>query len=252
MILKVHLEVKMKEVVHQVTVNLIALPKWICYSVYLCCLDSSEAAEDDYVMSNDLWESDVTTDDLEATDVQEAISDTIAKCRSLIKIVKKSSILTAYVEKVKAAQKIRRNLSLDCKSRWNSSQLMIETFLKFKSVITQLQSDKHDLPISSKKKTKLTSIELSSNEWRLLSAIHEVLTPFLNATKLISGRHYATVGTCLFAIRKIEQYLETDIINKPFSNDLKELLLEKLREYINQDIEQHELLQVNLRLDCVL
>ena len=195
-------------------------------------------------MSKDPWEADVVTDEAEADDLQQLISNTINKCRSIIKMIKKSSILTAYVDKLKASHKIRRRLSIYCKTRWNSSKYMLETLLKYKAIICRLHSDRHELSLSSKKVLKIMNLELSSNEWHLIEAIDHVLAPFSNATKLISGRKYATIGTCFFAVRKIKQFLESGTVNRPFLAELNELLLEKLTYYIEEDIEQYELLQV--------
>ena len=203
-----------------------------------------EDQEDNYHMSNDPWEAGVVTDEATSAELQLLISNTITKCRSIIKMIKKSSILTAYVDKLKVVHKVRRSLSIDCKTRWNSSKYMFETLLKHKPIICRLHSDRHDLSLSSKTVLKIMNLELSSYEWHLIEAIDHVLAPFSNATKLISGRKYATIGTCFFAVRKIKQFLETSTANRPFLIELNELLLQKLTHYFDEDVQQFELIQV--------
>lgn len=187
-----------------------------------------------------------------SNDLQQNIGIIMDKCRSLVKMINKSSNLTSYMDQLKVNQKIRNSLSTDCKSRWNSTKFMLENILKFKSLITQLHSDKHDLLLTSKRKSKLTSLELTSDEWRIISSIEQVLTPFYNATKLMSGQKYCTIGTTLFAIRKIKVFLETYVENNSFINELKNNLLEQLIKYIDDDTEQIELVVVRTCLRSMI
>lgn len=217
------------------------LRKSYCFEI-----DETDEDFDRNSMSNDSWKEGLTTDTDNSTDVQRRIGQTMYQCRSLIKMIKKSSILTSYLDRMKADHKIRCDLSIDCQSRWNSTKQMIDVLLKYRSLISQLHSDKHDLSLSMKSIAKLKNLELSTDQWHLILAMNQALTPFFNATKLISGQKYASIGTCLFAIRKIKQFLENDLSNKPYLNEIKSLLLEQLIHYIDDDLEQHELIQVGL------
>ena len=173
-----------------------------------------------------------------SNDLQRVISNIMSKCRSLIKMISKSSNLTSYIDKLKVIHKIRHSLSIDCKSRWNSTKFMMGNLLTFKRLIVQLHSDKHDLSLSSKQKQKLTRLELTSDEWRMVGSIDHVLTPFYNATKLMSGQQYCTIGTALFAIRKMKCFLETTVEHNPFIAGMKSDLLDQLIKYIDDDADQ--------------
>lgn len=170
---------------------------------------------------------------------------TLTKCRSMIKMINKSTNLTSYVDALKEVHVVQRTLAIDCKSRWNSTVRMISSISKHKPVICQLYLDKHNLPLSNKQKQKLAYLELSSDEWSLLSSIEKVLEPFDRATNLMSGQKYPTIGTALFAIRKMITFFESFTENNPFMNGMKDLLVEQLNKYINEDVEQLQQIAVS-------
>lgn len=195
-------------------------------------------------MSTDFWEDNVNTDPNLATNLQEVVGNILYKCRSTIKMINKSSNITSYIDQLKDIHNIDRCLSIDCKSRWNSTQYMIENLLKFKLLINQLHLEKHDLYLTNKGKQNLTNLELTSDEWLMLASIDEVLTPFNKATKLMSGSKYSTIGTALFAIRKIKSFLEDYSENNSLIIEMRDLLLEQIVKYIDDDTEQLELIIV--------
>lgn len=182
------------------------------------------------------------TDPDYSNDLQKSIGTVMNKCRSVVKMINKSSNLTGYVDRLKVAHKVRHHLSIDCKSRWDSTKLMLKNMLKFKPLIVHLHSAKHDLPLTINRKQKLANLELTSDEWRMIASIGQILTPFDNATKLMSGQKYVTIGTALFAIRKIKIFLESYVENNQFINTIKNDLLEQMIKYIDDDTEQLELI----------
>jgi hypothetical protein len=200
--------------------------------------ESFEETEDDCCLQSDQWEEGIMVDVDLSNDLQRVISNIMSKCRSLIKMISKSSNLTSYIDKLKVIHKIRHSLSIDCKSRWNSTKFMMGNLLTFRRLIVQLHSDKHDLSLSSKQKQKLTRLELTSDEWRMVGSIDHVLTPFYNATKLMSGQQYCTIGTALFAIRKMKCFLETTVEPNPSVDGMKNDLLDQLIKYIDDDVDQ--------------
>lgn len=205
---------------------------------------TSEETDDDSCLRSDEWEEGIRVDPDLSNDLQRVISNIMKKCRSLIKMIKKSSNLTSYMDKMKVVHKIRHSLSIDCKSRWNSTKFMMGNLLTFKPLIVQLHSQKHDLCLSYQQKQKLTSLELTSDEWRMVVSIDHVLTPFYNATKLMSGQQYCTIGTALFAIRKMKSFLETVVEHNSFVDGMKNDLLDQLVKYIDDDIDQLDLVLI--------
>ena len=84
---------------------------------------------------------DSSTDD----SLQQRVGDVIRKCRSILKLVNKSSILVNYVLILKKQFNIHRSLQLDCKSCWNSSYHLIEAMLMYKRIINKINSEKHEI-----------------------------------------------------------------------------------------------------------
>ena len=105
------------------------------------------------------------------------------KCRSFVKLVNKSSTLKSYVNSVRSEFNVRRTLQLDCKSRWNSTHLLLETMLPYRKLIKRLENA----------------------DWLLIESIERVLQPFVEATKLVSGRKYCTIGISFFSISQLRE-----------------------------------------------
>lgn len=195
----------------------------------------------------DLWGNDVMTDPASANELQECVGGILAKCRGTVKMIHKSSNLTTYVDRLKEEQQLKQCLSLDCKCRWNSTRHMIENLLQLKQLIGQIHADKHELQLTNDGKQKLTSLELSSDEWAVLRAIEQILSPFDHATKLMSGQQYPTIGLALYAIRRIKMFLESYDDNHLFIKAMRDLLLEQIARYIDNDAAQLELIIVSIR-----
>lgn len=228
-------------------------------------IDSRNSDEDDVIVDDtdmeegfDEPENDVTDnwsqEVLDAFDPttceveQRLIGDLMKKCRSLVKLVNKSSVLMAHVNKLKQEFNVKRSLQLDCKNRWNSTHRLIQTILLYKKVISKLNSEKHDIGLINKQTKKLTSIELEKSDWGMLESIQHALQPFVQATKLISGSKYATVGVTFFAVVQIREFLENGkSIDSHESNilaRLKLLLLAQMDRYLGKDEQQWHLIKV--------
>ena len=181
--------------------------------------------------------------------LQEDIGTLMKKCRSIIKLINKSTILMNYVVNLKPQFKIFRSLQLDCKSRWNSSYHLIESILMYKKIINKINSEKHDIGLNKKQTTKLYSIELDQYDWKLLELLKFVLKPVVRATQLISGSQYPTIGISYFAIVQIRDFLEdstdADINDWKILSDLKTMLLKQVQKYFIQKDEQWELMKVS-------
>jgi hypothetical protein len=106
---------------------------------------------------------------------------------------------------------------MDVATRWNSTYLMIESYIKNKITLKSLTE---------------TNI-LNANEWNKLEQIKKRLEPFYEITKLISGSSYPTLGFCyslILELRKIIANFETD-------NDLKHLfayMKDKFNKYFGE------------------
>ena len=209
--------------------------------------ESEEGLEDSEVDAVDNWSQEVSVyldpSDCEAD--QRLIGDLLKKCRSLVKLVNKSSVLKSHINKSKHEFNVRRSLQLDCKSRWNSTHRLIETILIYKKVINKLNSEKHDIGLTLKQTKRLSSIELEKSDWIAMEAIQHALRPFLQATKLISGSRYPTIGIGFFAVVQIREFLEDARVADARDSDilcrLKFLLLEQMDRYFGKNEKQWDL-----------
>jgi hypothetical protein len=209
-----------------------------------------DAPEDSSIDVSDNWSHDVLVDfdRSSCAPEQAAIGEMMKKCRSFVKLVNKSSILKSYVNSIRSEFNIRRTLQLDCKSRWNSSHRLLETMLTYRKLINKLHSEKHEIKLNHKQTKKLSSIELEKADWLLIESIERVLQPFVQATKLVSGRKYCTIGIGFFAISQLREFLEDE--KSSDSNDsrilsrLKQLLLFNMEQYFEKDKEQWHLIKV--------
>jgi hypothetical protein len=188
----------------------------------------------------------VNVDPDSTNDLQQIVGGVLSKCRSTIKMINKSCNLSSYMENLKDnSNDLKNSLSIDCKSHWNSTKFMITNLLKCKSLIGQLHSDKHILSLNYKMKAKLSNLELTADEWFIMKSIEKVLTPFESATKMMSGQQYPTIGVAFCSIRKIKSFLESNEESNTFINEMKDLLLEQLIHYIDDDKDQLNLIIVS-------
>lgn len=79
----------------------------------------------------------------------------------------------------------------------------------------------------------------------MVVSMDHVLILFYNATKLMSGQQYYTIGTALFAIRKMKCFLETTVEHNPFIAGMKSDLLDQLIKYIDDDVDQLDFILVS-------
>ena len=90
---------------------------------------------------------------------------------------------------------------------------------------------------------------MNREEWAILETVEQVLRAFLQATKVISGQQYSTVGLAFFAISHLREYLEEQKeIDTPQLNHLKRLLLRQFKKYFEDDADQLDMLKVKTTL----
>ena len=71
----------------------------------------------------------------------------------------------------------------------------------------------------------------------------------MKAMKIISDRHYATIGTSFFAMYVLKDVLvDQSERDQPYINHLTSLPLTQLRKYVKHDTEQPERIKVSILL----
>ncbi|CAF1489878.1 unnamed protein product [Adineta steineri] len=170
---------------------------------------------------NDNWEEDVVEDYTSIiSNEQYYLNKAIQKCRGLIKTIKKSSILSNFINNEKDKINLKNSLILDCKSRWSSTHCLIQSILCYKSIIGQLFAKKYELNLTAKQRAKLLEFELNGQEWAILESVKQVLNSFFEATKL----RYAFYDPIGFGVldRKERSTIECEIraLHKDYTTSL--------------------------------
>ena len=95
-----------------------------------------------------------------------------------------------------------KKLCFDCKTRWNSTYLMLSIAITYKDVFPHLKQCK-----------KLYTTVSSEKEWNLAREICERLKLFYNITKLFLGQNYPTANTFFIRVCEIKEALYDWLIN---------------------------------------
>ncbi|CAF3342273.1 unnamed protein product [Rotaria socialis] len=202
--------------------------------------DDDESGDQHAIVDN--WSNDVETD-LNPIEELILIMNLLKKCRTIATIVKKSSVIAAFVRKEQLLLKTKKMIRIDCKTRWNSTFLLIEATIECKQVLMKLFSEKRSFNLRSEQVNRLIAVELNNDEWDFLSSLRFVLNPFYHATKLMSGKNYPSIGLAFHAIHKLKHFCSKDDTYEEKIKQMKKLLLAKLNYYFYDDLEQHEHLE---------
>ncbi|CAB5389087.1 unnamed protein product [Rhizophagus irregularis] len=90
-----------------------------------------------------------------------------------------------------------KKLIRDVKTRWNSTFLMLKSFLNNKAVIVSLIS------IGS----NFAKLDLNDDEWKELQLFCDFLKPFFEFTEEMSGSKYPTFGTLLLLLDHLLEHI---------------------------------------------
>lgn len=166
-------------------------------------------------------------------------------------------MLSSAVDKLKSEynashdRKIKRSLTLDVRTRWNSTFKMLESLNVHRSILTEMFQRKASLGITRKQQHHLTSLELTSDCWYTIELLIKVLKPFYAATKAISGSEYPTIGITFYVFRRLEKEFLSSIVPGDHSlfDNMKASLLSRMVDYqLVQDPLQTKTIKVGLSL----
>lgn len=162
----------------------------------------------------------------------------IFKIRRLVKMIRKSSILSNFV--LKKASELKLNvevLILDFQVRWNSTYLMLARLVKFKGIIYEITSQTDKINgLRNKQIEKCKKLEITNDDWEIIESVNKVLKPFYDVTNLVSGSNYQTLSLAKPAEYIIKTALQTYINENAETSTifiLSNLLLESLDYYFN-------------------
>ena len=194
----------------------------------------------------DNWTEGIITSDNGIGDAQSLINSVLKKCRALISMIKNSTIITPFFDIERKRKNVKRNLCYDVKTRWNSTFLMIDSLIALREVLETLFYHKHELNIKPKQINKLINLELTNDDWMMLSTLHSVLKPFFHATKTMSGRQYPSIGIAFNLLVRLKHFLQRQEKKEGVMlKRLKYLLLAQFESYFESDHDQLQLIKVN-------
>ncbi|CAM2722154.1 unnamed protein product [Rotaria socialis] len=111
-------------------------------------------------------------------------------------------------------------------------------------------SSGEDDAMSDDSSDTLTGYELNRDEWIILDCVQEVLNSFFEATKLVSGKQYSTIGLGYFTVNNLKEYIEERDGNHEV-DQLKRLLLRQLINYFDNDADQYDFLKRHAFFDPI-
>jgi hypothetical protein len=196
-------------------------------------IDSADASDDDIDFDCVADVTDATSPPLVAfpPDLQDLyqllvyINELLKRIRLMVKFIRKSSLIDAYVREKMASVDGAKDLVCDLRIRWNSTWLMLDRFIMHRDVINSIISSPDRISgLVKKQKSKLRSFVMSHDDWEMAVCIHHILHPFLIATKILSGRNYPTLGAAFYVARKLETFLSANDDDSPVVLMIKESL----------------------------
>jgi hypothetical protein len=122
--------------------------------------------------------------------------------------------------------------------------------LIYTKIINKINSEKYDIGLNKKQTNKISSIELDQFDLKMLELMEIVLGPIAQATNMISGSQYPTVGIAYFATIQIREFLEDfndiGLYDTKIFIHLKEILLKQVEKYFVGKDEQWDMMKVRL------
>jgi hypothetical protein len=112
----------------------------------------------------------------------------------------------------------------DCATRWNSTYFMVKRFLKLKNSITWLQM--------TGKISILESVSFSSDEWKQMEMLCDLLSPFQQVTESLCAEQYPTLSIVYPLICSLQSHLNNNKWKENIViNSIQQMLHQNLGKY---------------------
>ncbi|CAF1212449.1 unnamed protein product [Rotaria sordida] len=137
--------------------------------------DSFDEHDDDEIFDNFI--EGVNTEEIQLDDIQRKVREVIDITRDIVKTANKTSILSSFIDKKRSDMntylskhnQIKRRLSIDVRTRWNSTFKMLSTINIYRDIINDMFKSKGSLGLTANQRKKLTQLELSTGQWDLIN-----------------------------------------------------------------------------------
>lgn len=115
------------------------------------------------------------------------LRDIQSRCRHITTFFNKSSHATAELFAAQRRLGVRElKVRPDVSTRWNSFYMMIERLVELKSPISEI--------LGNHRKLKIRLLQLTPLEWSIVEDLVSLFKPLDDATKILSGENYSTLG----------------------------------------------------------
>ena len=144
------------------------------------------------------------------------LHDTIGRCRDLVKKITDSPKLLEAFQAVCSYLKVNFKVpDLDVETRWNSTWTMVDSVLSLRKPLMELLRrirDRHDgyCTFSIEPRSPL-ACAIPEESWLAMTDFCKFLAPFKDATDLMSGSTYPTLGLAVPVFYVIQQHVTKSI-----------------------------------------
>lgn len=192
-------------------------------------------------MTHDTNDSFTSEDEIENDDEQStqqsldslSTCEILCRCRKIINTINKSSIIHDAFRSF-APTSVKGDLILDMKVRWGSTFSMIKRLKEHRSTLTDLIDGLSCIQgVTVRQKNTLTNSKLSDNDWIILDILSDILERFVDATDMLSGQNYPTLGLAYSVMDSLEFFLNSKSLN-PTGNPIKAALKQAFKKYIDR------------------
>lgn len=205
-------------------------------------LDDDEESENGF----DSTDGEAASNDNRVLDVLTKCHNILAKIRSTVKFIRNNSLVHNYVRIQRSIigsniSSSEKEMVLDLRIRWNSSYRMLDRLLSHKDIIKNIVSSPEKVDgITKDQMSKLKTFVFTHEEWDLVYHLHQVLEPFLVATKVLSGRQYPTIGLSMLVCRNLASFLQHNSQDDDILFRLKNSLSFQFNYYLNGKVEENQ------------
>ena len=115
-----------------------------------------------------------------------------------------------------------KDFIIDFQISWNTTHMMLERFVPFCAIIINIiQVPSNDIALNMKQYKMLKQLSFTRIDWNLLISSKNVLKSFYEATQILSGQRFNTIGMFYILVKSFKRYLSNSNDNEEKFESLK-------------------------------